>query len=491
MGRSTSLRARPGFCIAAIVAVVAGCAPDAPPRAARVTQTGPEVRGEWGDPFGIKTSGIHSSVLPTGEVLLFSYQFEGGKGSNARLWDPATGELTDVTMPRKRELFCSGHTLLADGRLFVAGGTKYGSSKEIGRLGTDLFDPFTRTWSNGPDLRYRRWYPTTTELPDGAVLIFSGQPNNRRVTKQVERFEPGTTTMNTLPRSANRGVDLYPRIHMLSDGRLLHTGPEDQSYFFEPSTSQWNKGPYQEFGYREAGTSVLLPGLDRVLVVGGAEGHKPTRTAEILELSDPDPQWRSTTRLNRARMHANSVLLPDGNVLVVGGGRHGEYSKTVRTPELFNPLTETWTELAPHTAPRAYHSTAVLLPDGRVLSAGHDNGGYWLKAEVYSPPYLFKGPPPVIQSAPPEVNYGEKFEVVVDDSTDVARLALMKPGSATHGVDFSQRYVAVDFSASDATTLEVSAPAVAEQAPPGYYMLFVVDADGVPSQASWIRLGGA
>lgn len=479
------------------VLVVPGCAPDAVPKTEatqpevetwRGTGAGLQTLGRWDPPFRIKTSGIHSSLLPTGEVLLFSYQFEEGKGSNAQLWNPVTGELSDVTVPGKRELFCSGHTLLPDGRLFVASGTKYGSSKEIGRLGTDFFDPFTRTWSAGPDLSYKRWYPTTTTLPDGDVLIFSGQENGKHTIRPVERFDTESDSITTLPRSANRYMDLYPRIHLLPDGRAIHTGPENQSHFFDPASSRWVDGPYQEFGYRSAGTSVLLPGLDRVLVVGGAEGHRPTRTAEILELSDPDPNWRPTTKLNRARMHANGVLLPDGNVFLVGGGRHNEYSKTVKTPEMFNAVTETWSELAPHQAPRAYHSTAVLLPDGRVLAAGHDHGGYWVKAEVYSPPYLFRGPRPLIASTPAEISYGGTFDVSVDDTTDVARVALVRPGSVTHGVDFSQRYVGVEFTAWGATTLQVSAPVDGAAAPPGYYMMFVVDKEGVPSEASWVRV---
>jgi galactose oxidase len=349
--RRRSLDTRAGHVVAATLSLfiaVPACVPSAAPPSPRASAVGPETLGQWSDPFRIKTSGIHSSVLPTGEVLLFSYQFEEEKGTNVQLWNPVTGGLTDVTVPRKREIFCSGHTLLADGRLFVAGGTKYGSPREIGRLGTDFFDPFTRTWSDGPDLAFRRWYPTTTQLPDGDVLIFGGQENGKHVIRAIERFDPESNSITTLPRSANRSMDLYPRMHLLADGRVLHTGPENRSDYFDPTIFDWTKGPYQEFDYRGAGTAVFLPGLDRVLAVGGAKGHRPTRTAEILELSSPEHSWRPTSTLNRPRMHANGVLLPDGNVFLVGGGRGHEYAKTVRTPELFNPLTETWMELAPH-----------------------------------------------------------------------------------------------------------------------------------------------
>jgi galactose oxidase len=449
--------------------------------------SGPAALGEWSEPFELGVTGIHSTLLPTGEVLLFAYSYSD-KGSNAQLWDPVTGEITDVTVPRKRELFCSGHILLPDGRVFVVSGTKYGSSKEIGRLGTDFFDPATRTWSNGPKLRYKRWYPTLTELSGGEVLIFSGQAGPKKLIKQVEIYDPNANAISTLPGSANREMDLYPNMHLLTDGRVLHSGPENDSHFFDPSSSRWTRGPYQNVGYRYAGGSVLLPGLDKVFVAGGQDDHDARSSAEILDLAESEPEWRTTASMHTPRMHPNAVLLPDGNVLLVGGNRRHEYGQPSKTPELFNPIDETWTELAPQQAPRGYHSTAVLLPDGRVLSAGNDHGGRWETAEVFSPPYLFSGPRPVIQSAPAELAYGSSFEIDLDATDDLARVALMKPGSTTHSVDFNQRYVDLEFTTLDATSVEISGPATPEIAPPGHYMLFAVDSNGVPSVATWVHI---
>jgi hypothetical protein len=136
-----------------------------------------------------------------------------------------------------------------------------------------------------------------------------------------------------------------------------------------------------------------------------------------------------------------------------------------------------------------YHSTAVLLPDGRVLSAGEDHGPTQnqTSAEIYSPPYLFRGPRPTITSAPASVGYQTQFTVSSPEASDITRVAMMAPGSVTHAIDNGQRYVDLSFSHVGGD-LVVTSPANGNQAPPGWYMLFVLNADGVPSVASWIQI---
>ena len=180
-------------------------------------------------------------------------------------------------------------------------------------------------------------------------------------------------------------------------------------------------------------------------------------------------------------------MLADGSVLAVGGGLTPNFSNPVRTPELFNPDTRTWKDMAPQVAPRMYHSTTLLLPDGRVLSAGHDKGSYGTTVEIYSPPYLFKGARPTISSAPSSLGYGAGFSVGTPNAAGIDTVALVRPGSVTHGVDFDQRYVPMSFNASGGS-LSVTAPPNGNTAPPGWYMLFLVSAAGIPSVASWVHL---
>ena len=157
----------------------------------------------------------------------------------------------------------------------------------------------------------------------------------------------------------------------------------------------------------------------------------------------------------------------------------------------WDPVTETWTTMARMQIPRLYHSTALLLPDGRVLAAG---GGRafgkvtsQLNAEIYSPPYLFKGARPTITSAPTAIGYGSNFVIETPDVSSIAMVSLVRPGAVTHGYNQDQRFLSLTFTQTPGG-LQVQAPANANLAPPGYYMLFVLDTDGVPSAASFVRL---
>jgi hypothetical protein len=329
------------------------------------------------------------------------------------------------------------------------------------------------------------------------VLIFSGwryefPPGSDKYDpdfiEAVERFDPDTNSIARLARSANKQIDLYPRMHVMPDGRLFRAGPENDTQYFDASAARWVDSAVMDYGYRSHGASVLLPGLTEVLALGGSKHHGATSTAEIIDLGAAEPSWRTTQPMSHARKHLNAVLLADGTVLVTGGGRKGEYGRPVKVAELFDPVTETWTTAAAQQAPRAYHSTALLLPDGRVLSAGHDNGRRATKAEIYSPPYLFRGPRPTIASTSEELTYGGGFEIATPDAADIGRVALVKPGSVTHGVNFDQRYVDVGFVRTGDATLSVTAPSTPEAAPPGYYMLFIVNSLGVPSEAAWVHL---
>ncbi|MGH2543786.1 MAG: galactose oxidase-like domain-containing protein, partial [Ardenticatenaceae bacterium] len=185
------------------------------------------------------------------------------------------------------------------------------------------------------------------------------------------------------------------------------------------------------------------------------------------------------------------TVLPTGQVLVTSGSQGTEPNTTpVYAAELWNPGTETWATLAAAQMARTYHGTGLLLPDGRVLVAG--SGGCCgapdqYNAEIFSPPYLFAGARPQIDAAPTEIGYGSPFVVETGEAASIARVALIRPAAVTHTTNMEQRYVPLAFTPSG-NTLTVTAPAQGNIAPPGYYMLFIVDANGVPSVAAWVRL---
>ena len=333
-----------------------------------------------------------------------------------------------------------------------------------------------------------RWYPTTTMLGDGTMMIFAGTMSTGTSATNVDHYDPVSNTITTLPSTANKSMVLYPRVKLLTSGLLAWTNFPTTCYL-NPATAAWTNGPTLNSGSRsDTDMSVLLPGLTTIMEMGGTLTSGVTGTAELLNLSASTPAWQYTASMNFPRLWANSVLLADGTVLVVGGGTTGYYGGPVLTPEIYNPVTGTWSQLAPQTAPRMYHSTALLLPDGRVLSAGQSSGQYENTGEIFSPPYLFMGARPVISNAPGTLGYGQAFTVATPQAASISRVALVKAAAVTHSNDFDQRYVTCTFTISGGTLL-VTSPPNANYAPPGWYMLFLVNSTGVPSVASWVQVG--
>ena len=232
----------------------------------------------------------------------------------------------------------------------------------------------------------------------------------------------------------------YPRIYVAPDGRVVQVGDEQVTRFLDTSgTGKWTTGPSRKFGVRLAGTSAMYAD-GKVLTVGGGKYNVvPTKTAEVLDLDAPAPAWRYTAPMAYARKHANATVLPDGKVLVTGGSGSAAFNDgagAVLAAEMWDPATGAWTTMASMRVKRVYHSTAILLPDGRVLSAGGTAGTNGVvnnrDAEIYSPPYLFNGPRPTITSAPASVGYGQTFAVQTPDAAGIAKVTLVRLSSVTH-----------------------------------------------------------
>ncbi len=457
--------------------------------------------GRWDGPFGWPLVAVHGALLPTGNVLSFDAWDDAP--NSERIWNPSNG--TFVPVPYSRNLFCGGHTTLADGRQIVIGGhvAAYQGLKD-----TSLFNATTNTWTRGADMAVTRWYPTATALPDGKVLAFSGDGivENRpgqapaltdaSVNSLPEVYDPVANTWTGLT-GARLTTPLYPFMFVLSDGRIFDAGPDTTTRILNPATWTWSVLGTSPV----SGHSAVMYRPNKIMKSGtwsdpdyyGSSVYNADGRTAVIDMSQSSPAWRETPPMAYARTYHNLTLLPDGTVLATGGSTNSDgtdLSKSVYAAEIWNPATETWRSVASEQVGRQYHSTALLLPDGRVLMAG---GGRLpgrstdqLNAEIYSPPYLFKGARPAITSAPSLVQYGSSFTVTTPDAARIASVSLIRTPSVTHAFDENQRFQFLNFTAGSGS-LNVQAPASANLAPPGYYMLFLVDTTGVPSVASLLR----
>jgi hypothetical protein len=450
------------------------------------------VTGEWSAPFDVGMVAVNMVMLHTGKVMMFSGTSFNGDGFVERLWDPATGAITLIPNPFYN-LFCSAATPLADGRILVAGGYDPAS---LGARNANIFDPITQTWSALPNMAFRRWYPGVTALPDGRALVTSGGQSCLTCLAELpEIFDPVTNRFTTLT-TARLAMPFYPFPFVLPDGKIVNAGATENAFRTSTLDLTTNLWTTVDANVRDGHTAAMyLPG--KIMKSGTAADSgtagSALSTAFVLDMTTPVPAWRQVASMAFRRAFHNMTILPDGDVLVTGGttGLDGyDGSLGVKQAELWSPATETWRTLAPAAIPRLYHSTALLLPDGRVLTAGSGMDGPGInqrRAEIFSPPYLFKGARPVIAVAPSQAQYGTAFRVETPDAARIATVSLVRAGAATHAIDYSQRFVPLTFSV-DTDSLSVRAPANANIAPPGYYMLFIVDDTGVPSVASWVWL---
>jgi hypothetical protein len=492
-------------------------------------------------PFHSGVLAVHAALLPRGKVLFFA-----GSGSSATrfaspdfgnpakqiftsvVWDPTAAgpggffhpEILFAADHRPFDFFCGGDAFLADGRLLSAGGT-IGYNPFRGRKDACTFDPLTEQWTFTGQMQHGRWYPTLVTLGDGRVLAATGlteafdEPHN----ETVELYSPATGKWEAhgfFPGFP--GLPLYAHLFQLADGRIFFDGGRmDDELQVDPCLLDLTKHPIHTDpvpglaggNMRNQAASVLLPPAQgqKIMVLGGGPAGKPDKTdaidsVDVADLGAAQPHFQAAEPLCFARLHLNAVLLPDRTVLVTGGSLKQEDQPLARLQaEIYDPATGHWTPVARAKVPRLYHSTALLLPDGRVVAAGgNPEGGthvQWdqdpeeeMRLEVYSPPYLFKGPRPTLGAVPVEWGYGQPVELPSPQAGQLRWAHLIRPCVTTHSFDGSQRLVDLPIATQGAGKLRVQVPANRNLAPPGWYMLFVVDQAGVPSVASWVHLAG-
>ncbi|KQT13671.1 hypothetical protein ASG30_19865 [Ramlibacter sp. Leaf400] len=435
------------------------------------------VTGQWSRVQNLPFAPVHDVYLPNGRVLLV------GRNRTQTLWDSVTQSIIGVPSPGY-DLFCAGHGYLPDGRVLLAGGH---IADFVGLAKASVYDPRTNTWTPAPDMNAGRWYPTVTTLPNGDSLVVSGSMDTSQSTNTLPQvYQPATNSWRNLT-SAQLSQPMYPMMFVAPNGRVVDVGPSTTTRSLDTSgTGSWSFVANRNHGWRDYGTAVMYA-EGKILVAGG--GDPPQASAEVIDLNAATPSWRTVPSMSIARRHLNSTLLPDGTVLVTGGTSgpgHNNASTPVFPAELWNPATERWTTLASGSVPRLYHSAALLLPDGRVVVTGGDNVP---EVEIFSPPYLFKGARPALSGVPSQVGYGQRVTVQSAQAAGIGKVTLIRLSAVTHAFNMDQRINVLPFAAG-AGTLDITLPSSANQAPPGMYMVFLVDGNGVPSVGSVVQLGG-
>ena len=462
------------------------------------------VVGQWTTlPYQMPINPVHGILLNTGKVLIVSGSgwVAGNNNYLAAVWDPIAGTIIQQSLTW--DMFCNGIAILPDGRPFVVSGTLQYDPFE-GLVNTAVYSPATGQFTNMQNLAHGRWYPTATILGDGRLMTFSGLTETGSTNSTVEIYTVGT---GWSPQYASPFTPpLYPWLHLLPNGNVFFSGSSPTSAIFNPTTDTWTTkvATTNYGGTRTYGTSVLLPLTPAngykpvVMIMGGA--NPATATTELIDLSVSNPKWVYGPSMSQPRIEMSSVILPTGKVLALGGSINDEDVTTAGlNADLYDPVSNTFSAAGTNAYAHLYHSIALLMPDATVMITGGNpvRGTYEPHMEVYSPAYLFTTNssgqavaavrPTITSVSSSTLSYGGAFKVTTPDAANISSVVLMRPGADTHAFNMEQRLVGLSFTAGSGV-LNVTAPPTSNIAPPGYYMMFLLNSSGVPSVANFVQL---
>ena len=478
----------------------------------------------WSDPIPLPLVPASAAHLPDGRLLLWAgrspYDFSKSSWhawTFTSVFDPATqaaGGLSITTTAH--QMFCPGLSMLADGTILVSGGSN--------ATRTSLYNPALGRWAVGAQLGIARAYNASTILSDGSVFTVGGSFDGGQGGKSGELWSASTRTWRTLagvpsdmPSAANASApplngpdaagvyrgDNHMWLFGAADGWVFHAGPAAAMHWIDTrgSGAIVQAGPRGDDPYAMTASAVMYD-TGKILKLGGAPNHDSGvafNTAYVIDIvaGPPNaPAVRKVAPMAYGRTFVNSVVLPNGEVVVIGGQTQPlifSDAYSVLAAELWSPATESFVTLPPMQKPRNYHSVALLLMDGRVLSGGGGLcacSGDHPDAEIYTPPYLLApdgspAPRPAIAAAPATATWGSQISVQTDRA--VEHFALVRMSSVTHSVNTDQRRIPLSFSGAEGT-YQLSIPVERGVVLPGNYMLFALDAKGVPSVARTLNI---
>ncbi len=457
------------------------------------------LRGAWSPVVSWPVISVHAVLTPDGRVLTYGTDTSGRQTGyfTYDIWDPSTGlPGVHTTLPNatSTDIFCSSQLVLPQsGNVFIAGGDNWTgtSTTNTGNNNSNVFALSDNSLTRGNNMNRARWYSTSTVLTNGEVLIQGGSSGEDR---------PEIRAVNGTFRLLS-GVDtsgltwMYPRNFIAPDGRLVGYDGEGRMYTINPA-GNGSITMHGQFAaqYRGTDSSAAMYRPGQVLQFGGNSNG-----AIIIDFTGATPRVTPTQSMSSQRRLVNAAVLADGKVLATGGSQvWNQLTGVNNIAEIWNPATGQWTQGAVGDRARLYHSVSLLLPDASVLVGGGGAPGPQVNTniEIYYPPYLFNSTGTRVVdrlqllTAPDTLEIGRTFDVGISPGRTASRVTLVKTGSVTHSWNMDQRFIELPFNQRGAN-LRIQAPARAGEAPPGFYMLFVFDASGVPSVAKIVKIGVA
>ena len=469
---------------------------------------GGSVGGFFGPAFPWPIIPLHVALLPDGRVLSYGTDQMGNQGAQMiyDVWDPTVGNGSNAhtVMPNNTttDIFCSAVSLLASGKALIVGGDlTVNGVRNYSQNKVEIFNPSQNTLTASGQMTYPRWYPSITTLPNGDKLVLGGQltPTPQQVGEPTPEVYSAIYGWRTVPGiSIDQTQWYYPRGFVGFDGAVYVL--QENGIIFRLNTDY--AGTMTDTGSRLDADDNTLPSVMSLDANGNPFSVLMARyggEAQVVDISKNPPVVTRVGNLNYTRSTGQLTLLPDGEVFANGGSTNfNDLTTAVYQSELYNRLTGTWTLGATAANPRLYHNSSLLLPDGSVLTAGGGAPGpvNELNAEIYYPPYLYlkdgsgnPAPRPTIVSAPSTaLTLGQNFLVTVGANDQIRMINLIRVGADTHDFNPEQRLIPVPFTQSG-TQITATLSASAELAPPGYYMLFVLNTAGVPAVAKIISIG--
>ena len=463
-----------------------------------VLQAAPNTEGQWSPMIDWPFIPIHTVMTPQGSLLTWGLAGASTDQFQYDVWDPTQGTAATshntLTSTLGVTSFCSSGLVLAEsGNILMPGGDGMPDATDrSGIASVPLFNTQSNSLSSAADMSYSRWYPTTITLANGDILVSGGRDENFRPAYTSEVYSPATNTWRSLLGFSNRAHSWhYPRLWVIPDGRIF--GTSNGKVFYMSAEGQGTITYFDDLPLTSRGidSSSVMYQPGKILQIGGSSGTSPNG-AILVDANVSPPKVRTISALTEGRIWTNVVVLPNGKVMAAGGYKKGDPNIYAYGAEIWDPATEQWSMMAKAQTVRNYHSTAILLKDGRVLSSGNTSpGGGQSNGEIFSPPYLFNStglaPRPVIGYAPEEAPYGEKILVTHSAGQAISRVTLIKTGAVTHSINMEQRFIELDFT-DNANGLEVALPESANVATPGHYLLFLINNKGVPSEGHIVRI---